>query len=101
MANVRAILSFQEVKANKKSLYQAFFVCRAPVLRPCKPPGGQCGRQLRPGFPAAHRRIRLMLLPSGPDMIHGPQLHRTRPSTLLTDSGPHRFGPWNRNCTLL
>lgn len=36
---------------------------------------------LLPGVPAAHRLIRLMLLPSGPDMVHGRKLHGTRPST--------------------
>ena len=36
---------------------------------------------LLPGVPAAHRLIRLMLLPSRPDMVHGRKLHGTRPST--------------------
>ena len=30
------------------------------------------------GFPAAHPAIRLVLLPSGPDTIHGATLHGTR-----------------------
>lgn len=34
-------------------------------------------RQLNLGYPTAHMRIHLMLLPSGPDMIHGFILHRT------------------------
>src|SRR5262249_382169 len=32
----------------------------------------------RPGGPAAHCRIRLALLPAGPDAVHGMQLHRFR-----------------------
>ncbi len=39
--------------------------------------------KLKPGTPAAHRQIRLMLLPSGPDMVHGRRLHGTRFSALL------------------
>ena len=34
-------------------------------------------RQLNLGYPTAHMRIHLMLLPSGPDMVHGFILHRT------------------------
>lgn len=37
--------------------------------------------QLKLGSPAAHRKFRLMLLPSGPDMVHGNLLHRTQLST--------------------
>ena len=36
---------------------------------------------LGPGFTAAHAGCRLRLLPSGPDLIHGPTLRGTRPST--------------------
>jgi len=32
---------------------------------------------LGPGFPAAHRKHHLLLLPSGPDRIHGFLLRRT------------------------
>lgn len=39
---------------------------------------------LLPGVPAAHRLIRLMLLPSRPDMVHRRRLHGTRQSTPLT-----------------
>ena len=31
------------------------------------------------GFPATHRKIRLPLLPSGPDGVHSIQLYRTQP----------------------
>ena len=40
-------------------------------------------RWLQPGFLAAHDIFCLMLLPSGPDMVHRLPLHKTRPSTLL------------------
>ena len=36
---------------------------------------------LRPGNPAAHPTCRLMLLPSGPDMIHRGESHETRTSS--------------------
>ena len=39
-------------------------------------------RQLSLGCPAAHEMIHLMLLPSGPDMVHGFPLRRTQTSTL-------------------
>ena len=64
-------------------------------------PGGICGRWLLTGKPAAHRLLRLMLLPSGPDMVHRRRLHRTRRSTLLTDPRPHKLKPQNGDCTLL
>lgn len=51
----------------------------APVLQQRTAHGK--GMKLLPGVPAAHRLIRLMLLPSGPDMVHGRKLHGTRPST--------------------
>lgn len=64
-------------------------------------PGGIYGRRLLPGKPAAHRLLRLMLLPSGPDMVHRCRLHRTRRSTLLADPRPHKLKPQNGDCTLL
>ena len=39
-------------------------------------------RQLGLGDPAAHERVHLMLLPSGPDMVHGFPLRGTQTSTL-------------------
>src|SRR5712692_8621767 len=49
--------------------------------------------RLRSGLPAARDGDRLPLLPSGPDGVHGPTLHRTRPSTprdahRIRDAGP-------------
>src|SRR5712692_11530993 len=49
--------------------------------------------RLRPGFTAARDGDRLPLLPSGPDGVHGPRLHRTRSSTprdarRTRDAGP-------------
>lgn len=44
--------------------------------------GGTRNVKLRPCVPAAHRIFRLMLLPSGPDMVHGTRLHRAQPSAL-------------------
>ena len=46
-------------------------------------------RQLRLGNPAAHVRDHLMLLPSGPDMVHGRPLRRTQPSTLRAKGRPN------------
>ena len=45
-------------------------------------------RLLLPGMPAAHLRFRLMLLPSGPDMVHSGKLHGTRGSTPHDGGGP-------------
>ena len=59
------------------------------------------GRWLLPGRPAAHWLFCLMLLPSRPDMVHRRQLHGTRQSTLLIDTGPHRRMPHDGNYTLL
>ena len=39
-------------------------------------------RWLDLGDPAAHENVHLMLLPSGPDMVHGFALRRTQMSTL-------------------
>ena len=44
------------------------------------------GSQLRNGNPAAHGKIRLMLLGSPPDMVHGFPLRETVPSTLFIKS---------------
>ncbi len=43
--------------------------------------------QLRIGLLAAHGQIRLMLLGSPPDMIHGSPLRETDPSTPLIRTG--------------
>ena len=46
-------------------------------------------RQLGLGYPAAHKWYHLMLLPSGPDMVHGYLLRRTQPSTLRARGRPN------------
>lgn len=46
-------------------------------------------RQLGLGDPAAHERVHLMLLPSGPDMVHGFPLRRTQTSTLRARGRPY------------
>ncbi len=46
-------------------------------------------RQLKLGYPAAHKRDHLMLLPSGPDMVRGCLLRRTQPSTLRAKGRPN------------
>ena len=50
---------------------------------------------LRPpsGNPAAHEKLRLMLLGSPPDMVHGFPLRETGPSSLLTGVRRHRKLP--------
>ena len=45
-------------------------------------------RWLLPGSPAAHPLVCLMLLPSGPDMVHSGWLHGTRVSILLNRGCP-------------
>ena len=42
------------------------------------------GSQLRNGTLAAHAAIRLMLLGSPPDMVHGTTLRKTKSSTSLS-----------------
>jgi len=46
-------------------------------------------RKLKIGNPAAHEKIRLMLLGSPPDMVHGISLRKTDLSTPLTRYGWH------------
>ena len=57
--------------------------------------------QLRNGSLAAHGKIRLMLLGSPPDMVHGFPLRKTVPSTLLTKRGQHSDKPGCGNSSLL
>ncbi len=49
--------------------------------------------RLRDGSPAAHRKIRLMLLDSSPDMVHGILLRRTGSSTLLIRVRQYSLSP--------
>ena len=46
-------------------------------------------RQLGLGDPAAHEKVHLMLLPSGPDMVHGFPLRGTQTSTLRAKGRPY------------
>ena len=57
--------------------------------------------QLRNGNPAAHGKIRLMLLGSPPDMVHGIPLRKTDPSTPLTQSRQYIGKPGCGNSSLL
>jgi hypothetical protein len=49
--------------------------------------------QLKPSYPAAHERVRLGLLSSDPDPVHGFPLRETWPSTPHTHVRPHRPAP--------
>src|SRR3954447_24099736 len=54
--------------------------------------------ELRPGTPATPGGDRLRLLPSGPDLVHGPPPRGTRPSTPLpAGSSPMSGGPSGGN----
>ena len=57
--------------------------------------------RLRNGSPAAHETIRLMLLGSPPDMVHGISLRKTDPSTSLTKVRRHSIKPGCGNSSLL
>ena len=46
-------------------------------------------QQLNPGDPTAHKVTYLMLLPSGPDMVHKALLRRTGTSTLCGQGRLH------------
>lgn len=46
-------------------------------------------RWLDLGDPTAHEKFHLMLLPSGPDMVHGFPLRRTQMSTLRAKGRPY------------
>ena len=51
------------------------------------------GSRLRSGNPAAQVAVRLVLLGSPPDTVHGAALRRTDPSTPLTEVGRHNISP--------
>src|SRR6476620_9633931 len=52
---------------------------------------------LGPGLPASHAGYRLRLLPSGPDLVRGPTLRRTWPSTPPVAALAPRAGPSSGN----
>src|SRR5262245_66476749 len=54
-------------------------------LSGCGPP--------RPGAPAAHCRVYLALLPSGPDAVRRLELHRVRAAMRRTHGRAHRRAP--------
>ena len=58
-------------------------------------------RQLSLGDPTAHERFHLMLLPSGPDMVHGFPLRRTQTSTLRAQGRPNTRTASGRDSVLL
>ena len=58
-------------------------------------------RWLDLGDPAAHGMFHLMLLPSGPDMVHGIPLRRTQMSTLRARGRPYMQTASERNSVLL
>ena len=58
-------------------------------------------RWLDLGDPAAHEKFHLMLLPSGPDMVHGFPLRRTQTSTLRARGRPCMQTASERNSVLL
>ena len=65
-----------------KPLFHLYLICFNLKIKPCTFVSNAYhkrnrSRQLNLGYPTAHMRIHLMLLPSGPDMIHGFILHRT------------------------
>ena len=51
------------------------------------------GSRLRSGAPTAHGAVRLVLLGSPPDTVHGASLRGTDPSSLLTGVRQHSAGP--------
>ena len=56
------------------------FECRAPLIDAASTAGFR-SVQLRPGTPAAHTNLCLVLLSSEPDTVHSAVLHRTQPSS--------------------
>lgn len=73
---------------NKKQSISALFLFAKKTVHPalCCLYSRDAGSQLRADGSAAHKTIHLLLLPSGPDRVHGVLLHRIHPSTLLTGS---------------
>src|SRR5918999_5793808 len=79
-------------------------VDRAPAVE-ARSPGVPAGRWLRSGFPAAHERNRLRLLPPGPDLVRErsprgtwpstPSARRTDPEAIPLGRG---FGPARADC---
>src|SRR5215208_5713364 len=79
---------------------RSVLTCRAPRRRRNRT-RRTSGRRLRSGYPGAHEVTRLVLLPSGPDTVHGAPLPGTRPSTpaapVSTEPGS-RLGRGSRPC---
>ena len=91
----------QRRRADKRSPKgRSVLTCRAPRRRRNRT-RRTSGRRLRSGYPGAHEVTRLVLLPSGPDTVHGAPLPGTRPSTpaapVSTEPGS-RLGRGSRPC---
>ena len=68
--------------------------CGKTTHRPLKPHYARyLNSRLRSGSPAAHAHIRLVLLGSPPDTVHGQALRRTDPSSLLFWGRRHNKAP--------
>lgn len=87
-ASGHLFFSFRKGGYEKRSIHHASFIYKLEPytrLRVTSIRGIPSG-QLKTGMPAAHAKICLLLLPSGPDRVHNIALHRTHLSTL-----PRRF----------
>jgi hypothetical protein len=69
---------------------------RAPIVEN-GPSGVPASRWLRPGWSATHERLRLRLLPSGPDLVRDRSPHGTQPSTPSTGVLTPKAEPSERN----
>ena len=77
-----------------------FYVNRAAYSRQ-EQPSVTYKRELELGYPTAHGKIYLWLLPSGPDQIHRFPLRRTQLSTLTFVRQTLHVQTSNRNSTPL
>jgi len=62
--------------------FEAVFMC------------GSTRQTLGTGTLAAHWQVRLVLLGSPPDTVHGRQLRKTHPSSCPHLARPHKHSPW-------
>src|SRR5215208_5036752 len=98
--NATSTAGTREAELLRRRLQGAGLTCRAPRRRRNRT-RRTSGRRLRSGYPGAHEVTRLVLLPSGPDTVHGAPLPGTRPSTpaapVSTEPGS-RLGRGSRPC---
>lgn len=78
--------NMRQNKENKKSPERLLFTYLLCIRAWHTSPIWYAGRWLLHGYLMAHGDIRLMLLHSCPDMVHGSPLHKTLISTFLTDA---------------